>query len=231
MEKDLQIKLINYLKNFITDERWETITAVLNQRTEYITVVLEDLYQPHNASAVLRSCDGFGIKDVYVIEKYCEFDASSQVTLGADQWLDIIKFNEPNVDNTVNCFEALKKKGYRIIATTPHEKESNINDLDLCKPTALVFGNELHGSSESVLNNADGFVKIPMHGFSESLNVSVSAAICLYDVTTRLRNPNSNIAWELSTEQKNTLMLQWLISSIKAGEQLVEKYLTEIAPG
>ncbi|MFA5667626.1 MAG: RNA methyltransferase [Balneolaceae bacterium] len=227
MERDLQVKLINYLKNFITDGRWETINAVLNQRTDYLTVVLEDIYQPHNASAVLRSCDGFGIQNVHVIEKQCEFDASSQVTLGADQWLDIIKYNAPDVDNTISCIEALKQKGYRIIATTPHEKESDINDLDLSQPIALIFGNELNGFSESVFKHADGFVKIPMHGFSESFNISVSAAICLYDITTRLRNPDLNIDWELSTEQKDTLMLQWLISSIKAGEQLVEKYLRE----
>ena len=229
MKKDLQIKLINYLKNFITDGRWETINAVLDQRTNYITVVLEDIFQPHNASAVLRSCDGFGIQNVHVIEKQCEFDASSQVTIGADQWLDIIKYNTPHVDNTISCIKALKEKGYRVIATTPHEKESNINDLDLSQPMALIFGNELNGFSESVFNHADGFAKIPMHGFSESFNISVSAAICLYDVTTRLRNPHSNIDWELSTEQKDTLMLQWLIRSIKAGEQLVEKYLREEA--
>ncbi len=227
MEDELRLETINYLKEFIREGRWETINKVLDQRTEYVTVVLEDIYQSHNASAVLRSCDGFGINDVHVIENNCEFDPHVQITLGADQWLDINRYNTPNVDNTEICLSSLKEKGYQIIATTPHERESNLNDLDVSKPTALVFGNELDGFSESVLKHADGFVKIPMYGFSESFNISVSAAVCMYDLTTRVRQKKSNIDWKLTEDRRSELLLSWLKSSIKAGEQLAEKFLKE----
>ncbi len=227
MEYGLKLEVIDYLKGFIKEGRWETINEVLDKRTEHVTVVLENIYQPHNASAVLRSCDGFGIKDVHVIENTCEFDPHIQITLGADQWLDIIRYNTPDIDNTVTCIENLKAKGYQIIATTPHEKEANLNDLDITKPTALVFGNELDGFSKTVLEHADGFVKIPMYGFTESFNISVSAAICMYDLTTRMKKENSNIAWQLSEERRNELLYTWLRSSIKAGEQLADKYLRE----
>ncbi len=227
MEYGLKLEIIDYLKGFIKEGRWETINEVLDKRTEHVTVVLENIYQPHNASAVLRSCDGFGIKDVHVIENTCEFDPHIQITLGADQWLDINRYNTPDNNNTITCLESLKAKGYQIIATTPHEKESNLNDLDITKPTALVFGNELDGFSQTVLEHADGFVKIPMYGFTESFNISVSAAICMYDLTTRMKKENSNIDWRLSEEKRNELLLTWLKSSIKAGEQLADKYLRE----
>ncbi len=227
MEYDLKLEVIDYLKGFIKEGRWETINDVLDKRTEHVTVVLENIYQPHNASAVLRSCDGFGIKDVHVIEDTCEFDPHIQITLGADQWLEINRYNTPYQNNTVSCLDNLKAKGYQIIATTPHEKESNLNDLDITKPTALVFGNELDGFSETVLKHADGFVKIPMYGFTESFNISVSAAICMYDLTTRMKKENSNIDWRLPEERRNDLLLTWLQSSIKAGEQLTAKFLRE----
>jgi tRNA (guanosine-2'-O-)-methyltransferase len=218
-------ELITYLKEFISDSRWERINEVLDKRTDHITVVLEDIYQPHNASAVLRSCDGFGIQDVHVIENNNEFDASSQITIGADQWLTINRYNTSKHDNVSDCFNTLKSNGYQIIATTPHEDDSNLNELDISKPTALVFGTELEGVTDQVMDQADGFVKIPMYGFSESFNISVSAAICLYDLTTRLRS--SEIDWSLESGRREELLLQWVKQSIKAGDQLAEKWLSE----
>ena len=218
-------KLIEYLKDFISDSRWDRINEVLDQRTQHLTVVLEDIYQPHNASAVLRSCDGFGIQDVHVIENNNQFDASSQVTIGADQWVTVNRYKKPDFDNVSDCFAELKKRGYQIVATTPHENDLNLNDLDIAQPTALVFGTELEGVTEQVLEQADGFVKIPMAGFSESFNISVSAAICLYDTSIRLRQ--SNIEWNLTNEKREELLLEWVKKSIKAGDQLAKKWLAE----
>lgn len=223
MNTSKQTELINYLRDFATDERWQKIEAVVHQRTRHLTVVVEDIYQPHNASAVLRSCDGFGVQDVHIIENNNQFEASSQVTIGADQWLSLSRYKEPNTDNTEACFNHLKQVGYKIIATSPHEDDVNLNDLPITEKTALVFGTELNGISDRAKELADGFVKIPMAGFSESFNISVSAAVCLYNLTRRLRA--SQVDWMLSEEEMEALKLTWLKQSIKAGEQLEKAFL------
>lgn len=223
MEQQKLKRLTGYLREFATEERWETISEVAAKRTRHITVVVENIYQPHNASAVLRSCDGFGIQDVYIIENDNEFDASSQVTIGADQWLNIQRFNKKGVNNTISCINTLKEKGYQIIATSPHENDTDLNNLSVDQKTALVFGNELDGISDTVKEMADGYVKIPMTGFSESFNISVSAAICLYDVTLRLRN--SEVNWRLDEDELEQLKYEWLKNSIKAGDELEKKWL------
>jgi tRNA (guanosine-2'-O-)-methyltransferase len=222
MKHKILLKLTNYLKEFATEERWETITEVANKRTRHITVVIEDIYQPHNASAVLRSCDGFGIQDVHIIENNNEFDASSQVTIGADQWLSIHRYKQEGVNNTTTCLKKLMEQGFQIIATSPHENDIDLDELKVDQKTALVFGTELDGISETVKEMADGFVKIPMAGFSESFNISVSAAICLYDLTLHLRK--SDLSWQLSDDELDLLKYEWLKRSIKAGEELEKQW-------
>lgn len=225
MNTDTKKRLIAYLQAFVTEERWEKLNRVLKQRTRYLSVVLEDIYQSHNASAVLRSCDCFGIQDVHVIENQHDFDLSKGVTIGADQWLTLKSYNERGVNNTAACFDQLRRNGYRIIATTPHTDDILINELPLQHKTALVFGAELTGISDYVYNNADGFVRIPMVGFSESLNISVSAALCLYELSMRLHK--SDIAWGLDEEEILDLQLIWLEQSIRASDQLKRKFLEE----
>lgn len=223
MDKSKRSSLIEHLREFATEERWQKLVEVAELRTRHVTVVVEDIYQSHNASAVLRSCDGFGIQDVYIIENKNDFDASSQVTIGADQWLTLHRYKNPGADNTEACFNTLKAKGYKIIATSPHEKDANLNDLSISDKTALVFGSEIDGISDRAKELADGFLKIPMTGFSESFNISVSAAICLYNITRRLRD--SDITWKLTEEEQEELKLEWLKRSIKAGDQLERAFL------
>lgn len=225
MDQRRKKELITYLREFTTESRWQTINKVLANRTRYLTVVLEDIYQPHNASAVLRSCDCFGVQDVHIIENKNEFDPNKGVTIGADKWISLESYNQPNKNNTAACFEKLKGQGYQIIATTPHENDVNIDQVSLDKKTALLFGAELTGLSDYALEHADGYAKIPMEGFSESFNISVSAALCLYDLGTRLRKTRDD--WKLSTEEEVDLKINWLIKSIRAGEQLKEKFLQE----
>src|SRR6056297_416901 len=162
MDKALKSQLLTYLREFITKDRWQTIEQVLENRTKYLTVVLEDIYQPHNASAVLRSCDCFGIQDVHIIENRNEFDPNQGITIGADQWISIHSYNESGVNNTKRCYEHLREQGYRIIATTPHEDDVTIDELPVDQKTALVFGAELKGLSDYALENADGYARIPM---------------------------------------------------------------------
>ncbi len=225
MDQSLKKELISYLREFTTTSRWETINKVLDKRTRYLTVVLEDIYQPHNASAVLRSCDCFGVQDVHIIENKNEFDPNKGVTIGADKWISLESHNQPKQNNTAACFEKLKGEGYQIIATTPHEEDVNIDEVPLDQKTALLFGAELTGLSDYALEHADGYAKIPMEGFSESFNISVSAALCLYDLGTRLRKARDD--WGLSTEEKMDLKIDWLVKSIRAGKQLKEKFLNQ----
>lgn len=225
MTSALKEDLIAYLKDFVTEDRWETLNRILDQRTRHLCVVLEDIYQPHNASAVLRSCDCFGVQDVHIIENEHNFSPSKSVTIGADQWLSIEKHAAKEVANTEACFTRLHELGYRIIATTPHHNEVTIDELPVEPKTALVFGAELKGLSDKAMEMADGFVKVPIYGFSESYNVSVSAALCLYEFTKRMRS--SGIEWNISEKEQIELRLDWLKKSIRASEQLVEKFLEE----
>ncbi|MFN1833803.1 TrmH family RNA methyltransferase [Balneola sp. MJW-20] len=225
---DIQTKseLIAYLRDFTTENRWQKINEVLSNRTRYLSVVMEDIYQPHNASAVLRSCDGFGIQDVHIIENRNEFTTSKNVTIGAHQWLTLNRYKEEQSNNTLKCFTRLKKEGYRVVVTSPHKDDYDLNDLPLDSKTALVFGTELEGVSETAIQEADAFMKIPMYGFSESFNISVSAAICLYNTTRRLRAGDRS-EWQLSDEEIIDLQLSWLQKTIKAGDKLTHKFLNE----
>ena len=213
--------LIQYLSKFVTEKRFETFQNVVNQRTRHITVILENLFQSHNASAVLRTCDCFGIQDVHMIENNCDFTENPEVALGSSQWINIHRHNK-HENNTLDTINKLKQQGYRIIATTPHTDDKTINEVDLTKgKVALLFGSELPGLSQIAMENADEFVKIPMSGFTESFNISVSAAICLYDLSKRLRE--SNVNWELSHDEKNMILTDWLKTSIKDSENIIKR--------
>lgn len=225
MQLEEKQQLITYLNQFVTPSRWERIVSVLQQRTRYITVILEDIYQPHNASAVLRSCDSFGVQDVHIVENKNIFTITQGVTVGSDRWLTLYRYNQPGINNTEECLKKLKSEGYIIAATTPHEKQITIDNLSVNRKVALMFGSEISGLSEYAQNNADVSVKIPMVGFSESFNISVSTALCLYDVMNRLRKKHNN--WELTESEKLDLELDWLRKSIKAGELIEKKFLRD----
>ena len=211
--------LIEQLLEYVTDNKREKMQAVLANRTRYITVVLEDLFQPHNASAALRTCDIFGVQDVHVVEAKHTFKAVSTIAMGASKWVDVHSYS-----SITDSIDVLKKQGYRIVATTPHTDCYELSTLPLDQKMALIFGSEQTGLSEAALAQADMFVKIPMYGFVESFNVSVSVALCLYDVINRLHG--SEQAWQLSDEEKQDIMLAW-IRKISKTASLLEKELIE----
>jgi tRNA (guanosine-2'-O-)-methyltransferase len=216
-------ELIEYLSGFISENRKKKFEEVIKWRTRHITVILEDIYQPHNASAVLRSCDCFGIQDIHVIENRNRYNVNPDVALGSPKWLDIIKYNKKE-NNTLDCISALKKEGYRIVATTPHKDDCNIEDLKIDGKLALMFGTELEGISPLAKAHADEFVKIPMFGFTESFNISVSAAICLHTMTGKLHA--SDIPWQLTDKEKSEVLLKWLRSSINKAELIEREFYT-----
>jgi tRNA (guanosine-2'-O-)-methyltransferase len=205
-------KLLIYLESFLTDNRKQLFKNVLENRTRHFTVVLEDIFQSHNASAVVRTCDIFGVQDIHVIENKYNHKVSRHVAKGAQKWLNQTRYRTDG-DNSKTCLAGLKKEGFQIIATTPHTASCLLQDFDVSKKTAFVFGAEAAGVSDCVIENADGFLKIPMVGFTESLNISVAAAIILQDVTTKLRNSNSD--WKLSKKEKEALYFDWVKKTIK----------------
>ncbi len=216
--------IIQNLSKMVSEKRLETFVNVINNRTRYLCLVLEDLFQSHNASAVLRSCDCFGIQDVHVIENNFEFKENPDVSLGSSQWLTKFKYNSFE-NNSLEAIKYLKNQNYRIIATSPHANDVNLNDLNLENgKMALFFGAELPGLSQVVMENADEFVKIPMYGFTESFNISVSAAICLYDIVERLKK--SQIKWQLTEEEKENLLAEWLKISVRDSENIL-KFIKE----
>lgn len=221
----MQKELIEYLSNYVTPERLNLFEKILENRTSYFTVVLEDIYQSQNASAVLRTCDCFGIQNVNVIEKRNEFNVNKEVALGSSKWLTIRKFAEKE-NNSLEAIRTLKKEGFRIVATSPHTNDTLLDDFDIEKgKAAFVFGSELPGISETIMSEADEFVKIPMYGFTESFNISVSAAILLHHLTEKLRK-NSNVLWKLTEHEKRTIKLQWLRNTLKRSD-LLEKHFAE----
>lgn len=209
--------LFSYLEQFVTPARREKFTKILNKRTKHFTVVLEDVYQMHNTSAVIRSCDVFGVQKAHAIEVQHKNVLDKEIAMGAQKWVDLQYHS-----NTETCIDVLREQGYQIIATTPHNDSCLVEDFDVTKKSALFFGSERDGVSENVMQQADGFIKIPMVGFTESLNISVSAAIILQSLTSRLRN--SDLNWELSEVEKEEQHLIWMQNSIKSIDKILERY-------
>ena len=213
---------VEYLRDFVVDEKNALFDRLIQERTDYVTVVLEDLFQSHNQSAVMRSADCYGIQHVHLIENRNSYDMTSTVSQGARDWLSIHRHKELE-NNTQATIDQLRAEGYRILATTPHANDIFVDDIDLEKgKMAFFFGTELTGLSDLVIGQADEFVKIPMYGFTESLNVSVCAAITMYSVTRRLRG--SGIDWHLSDRAKDEILFKWYKNAIKASGEILERF-------
>lgn len=210
-------RLIEYLENMLTPERKFLFNKVINQRTNHFTVATEDVYQLHNTSAVIRSCDVFGIQNIHVIEERNRKKIDREIAMGAQKWVSLTRHHTSS-----DSVQHLKNKGYRIVGTTPHGKATNIDEYDISNPSAIFFGTEKEGLSTEVLNAADEFITIPMRGFTDSLNISVSAAIILQHITHRLRN--SEIKWKLSQNEKNAVKFEWLSKSFKNLPQLIKRF-------
>ena len=215
--------LRDFYRSFKLEKRNELMDQVLSQRTRYITVALENIYQPHNASAVLRSCDCFGVQDVHIIENSYQYELNPHVSLGAAQWLNLHRYNTLE-NNTRECISTLKQNGYRVVATTPDAKAINIHDFDVAKGKfALLFGTEKFGLTPEAISMADEFIRIPMYGFTESFNISVSVSLCLFYFTQKIRS--GNMDWQLSEEEKLEIYLHWYRNTTANYERIEKKFL------
>lgn len=199
--------LFDFLCRFVTPHKLARFEETLAARTRFLTVAIEDIYQSHNASACLRSCECFGIQDVHIIENRNEFVANRDVALGATNWLTVWRYNEPAVDNTAACFARLRHSGYRILTTAPAPEHPAIEEIGLDQKTAVVFGTEALGLSNRAFELADGCLRIPTVGMTESLNISVAVAVVLFELTTRAVRPSG---WELDEGERQELRETWV---------------------
>ncbi len=210
----------NYLEGFITENRKLKFNKVLENRTKHFSIAVEDVYQLHNTSAVMRSCEVFGIQNLHMIEQKFSKTIDKEIALGAEKWVDIYRHT-----STENCLESLKKQGYQIVATSPHADAHTLDNFDITKPSAIFFGTEKNGLSQEIMDQADAFIKIPMYGFTESLNISVSAALVINSITNKLRT--SALDWKLSEEDLLAKKIDWMRKSIKDIDFVTERYILE----
>ena len=226
LSRETKQKLLAFYSDYLTDRRKARFEEVIKYRTRHITVVLEDVFQSHNASAVLRSCDLTGIQDVHAIENRNEYDVNTEIDMGSSKWLNLYRYNQQK-HNTLDAFNRLREKGYRIVATTPHKNDFTPDTLPLEGKFALVFGTELTGLSDIAIEQADQFLRIPMYGFTESYNISVSAALTMFTLSERMRK--SNIQWQLSDEERENILLEWSRKSVRSAENLEKEFLKRIS--
>lgn len=216
------------LQPFFSDHKRELFERLAPMRTRHVTVVMENIYQSQNASAVIRTCDLVGVQDVHVIEDRNPYKLNPDVTLGSSKWVDIHRY-KTNTDNMRGCLNTLKAKGYRIVATSPRSHHTTPASIDLDRPMAFCFGTELTGLSDDLMELADEHIRIPMHGFTESFNISASAAIVLYSIMERLRD--SDVQWQLKEDDLAALKLQWARTVVQNSEQVEARLIRDVTQG
>ncbi len=210
-------ELIAHLGSHLTENKRDKIRAVLAERTRHFTVLLEDLNQPHNAAACLRTCDCFGLQDVHVVERRHPFDPDNQVAMGSSKWLTIHRYHQPG-----SAIETLRARGYQLVATSPVAEGHDPDTLPIDRPLALLFGSEHKGLTDPVFTSADHTLRLPMYGFTESFNISVTVALALSHLIERLRR--SDLDWHLSEAEKEELTLKFYRRLIARHDLLEEEF-------
>lgn len=219
--------VFQHLSKFVSDHKKETIERVLSLRTKYITIILEDIFQSQNASAVVRTCECMGLQEIHMVENITKYSINPKVLRGANKWMDIKRYRAKKEHNTIACFDQLRREGYKILVADPDADGISIHDVDVTEgKLALMFGNELRGASKESLVNCDTKVKIPMYGFTESLNISVSVAICLESLVTKIHN--ANISPGLSTSEKDIIRLKWYRKIVRKSDLIEREFLRTI---
>lgn len=211
-------ELLEFLSSFLTPERIARIKQVLARRTNHLTVVLEDIYDPHNASAVLRSCDAMGVQTVHVIQDKHRFHLNEAVAMGSGKWLDLLYYTD-----TESCFKQLRSMGYFIAAASPPNSHSVfLGDFKRHPRTAIVMGSERDGLSPFAREKSDALLTIPMRGFAESFNLSVSAALLIF-------NLRADDLPGLGPEELEEIEYRWVAGSLRNPEELIRRFQTKEA--
>ena len=218
--------LYKFLSAYLTGARQELFDRAVHKRTTHFTIAVEDLHKEQNASAVVRSCDCFGIHQLHIIQGNNPYKVSNNIAKGAERWVDVNIFKD-SADNSQQCIDDLRKRGYRIIATTPDPKAKPLDKFDIEHPAAFFLGGERDGLSDKIFSQADEYLTIPNVGFTESFNISVSAAIILYHTTNLIRK-RKDIQWQLSKEEMLATKIKWAIQTIPRGERMVKYFYEKV---
>lgn len=213
-------EIYDYIKQFLTEERLNKIEHFSVESSDFVLPVMEDVYQYRNAAAIVRSVEACGFHQVVALEEENVFNPNLKVTKGADTWVKVEK-----LPRNLASLQEIKSRGYKILAVSPEKNATMLPDYEVKEPIALVFGTELEGVSQEILDFADETLAIPMYGFTKSFNVSVAAAICMYELKQKLIK--SNIDYKLSEEKLLQIKIRWALNSIKSGEMILEKFLEE----
>ena len=208
---------IECLVDFMSEERFATLQRTLSKRTRYMTLLAENMFHPQNASALVRHCEAFGVQDLHTVETLCEFNPNLNIVRGTDKWIDIHRHA-----STAEALSHLRSEGYRIVATSPHRESCTPETFDVTRGKfVVVMGTEKTGISDEVMEASDEFLKIPMCGMVESLNVSACAAIIVYMLSERLRQ--SVDGWQLSEEEQVRTLYRWCMESVRDAEAVLER--------
>ncbi|ROH97555.1 TrmH family RNA methyltransferase [Chryseobacterium daecheongense] len=210
----------DYLKQFLTEERLGKIEHFSQESSDFVLPVMEDVYQFRNAAAIVRSVEACGFHKVIAMEEENVFNPNLTVTKGAETWVEVEKMPK-NIDS----LRTIKNRGYKILAVSPEKNAVMLPDYQITEPIALVFGTELEGVSDEVIEFADETLAIPMYGFTKSFNVSVAAGICMYELKQKLLH--SGIDYKLDQEKLLKMKIRWSVNSIRSGAQIFEKYLKD----
>lgn len=211
-------EIYDYFQQFLTDERLSKIEHFSKESSDFVLPVMEDVYQFRNAAAIVRSVEACGFHHVVALEEENVFNPNLKVTKGAETWVQVEK-----MPNNLDSLKEIKSRGYRILAVSPEKNATMLPDYEVKEPIALVFGTELEGVSDEIIDFADETLAIPMFGFTKSFNVSVAAAICMYELKQKLMK--SGIDYKLSKEKLLELKIRWAKNSIKSSEQILERFL------
>ena len=211
---DAADRIVALLAPFVSDRRRDRIEASLASRTRDIVVVLEDIHHDHNSSAVLRTAEAMGIFELHVVAGKSRFVVSDKISMGAHKWL-----HGRGYSTISDAYAHLRARGFEIWASHFHGEAEPIEDIPIDRTVALVFGNEHEGLSRQAIDEADHWFKVPMRGFVESLNISVAAAISMYDV--RARRDRAGLLRGLSDEDVRRFRAAWYAMSVRAAELLL----------
>jgi tRNA (guanosine-2'-O-)-methyltransferase len=206
------------LETLLTPERIARIDQVIDARLGSVAAAVEDTYDPHNAAATLRTCEALGLQELYVIEPGARFSAAKGVTRGAHRWLDLHRFSDAGA-----AIAAMKARGFRVFATLPDAKVS-IEDVPVDTPLAVVFGNEHDGVSPAVIAACDESITVPMFGFTESYNLSVTVGLCMSRLAAR-RRAYIGALGDLDAERRARLRARWFALRIRAAVNVVDRKL------
>ncbi|HJC17022.1 MAG TPA: RNA methyltransferase [Candidatus Alistipes stercorigallinarum] len=208
---------IAWLAEFMLPERYDVLRRTVAMRTRYMTILAENTFHPQNAAALIRHCEAFGLQQMHTVETVCRFNPNAAIVRGTDRWVDIRRHR-----STAEAIAALRGEGYRIVATTPHREDTTPESFDVTRGRfALVFGTEHAGISEEVLASADEFLRIPMCGMVESLNVSASAAILIYMLSERMHRQVEG--WNMTAAEQAATLYGWMCRSIKDSEEILRR--------